>query len=104
MMIESISEANMDDQDLLERRQLRQRRIQRATKRSGGGSKQNLLASPGAAVFCMAIALGSILAFWGGLPSWALLVMGLGAVLVLIAATLFWRARHKAPPELDDID
>lgn len=103
-MVQSIGETTMDDQDIMERRRTRRRRIERVTKRSGGGSRYGVLGSPVAAVFCMVIALGSIVAFWGGLPGWALLAMGFGAVLIMIVATLLWRARHKAPPEAADAE
>ena len=81
MVIDFGSEATMDEQTLLERRRLRQRRIQRTGTR--GKKQKNLLSSPISAVFCMSIALGSILAFWGGLPRWALLALGLMVFLVV---------------------
>ncbi len=91
MMVESACELEMDDRELLERRRTRQQRIQRSKKRGTA----NFLASPYAAIFCMAIALGSILAYWGGVPSWALLALGFGAVLVLIVAMFFLRSKSK---------
>lgn len=91
MMVESTYELEMEDRELLERRKHRQQRINRSKKRGSS----NFLASPASAIFCMAIALGSIVAYWGGLPSWALLALGFGAVVVLTVVTLFWRAKRK---------
>lgn len=91
MVVQSVSEFGMDDKDLLQRRRLRQQRLERAR----GARKAGLMASPLAGVFCMLIALGSIIAYWRGFPSWALLALGFGAVLVLMLGTFFLRARRK---------
>ena len=82
----------MREKDELEaRRRIRKQRIARATGRGGGG----FFSSPQSAVVCMLVALGSILAFWGGLPRWALLALGVGALAVVLLAALLWRSRGR---------
>ncbi len=84
---------DVDEQELLERRRLRRKRMDRAAKR--GARKQSFMANPLVAVFAMIIALASIVAYWGGMPSWVLLALGFGAVLILVIAAFFWKARRK---------
>jgi len=90
--IESPGDAVMDDQELVQRRKTRTQRIKRAKSR--GGSK-TFFASPYAALICMLVALGSIVGFWRGVPSWALLAIGMAAVIIIAMAGFFWRSTRR---------
>ena len=84
----------MDDRELVQSRRTRQQRIERVKTR--GGAK-NFFASPYAALICMLVALGSIIGFWRGVPSWALLALGMGSVIIIFAAGFFWGSNRRTP-------
>ena len=83
----------MEDHELIQRRVSRQNRISRTKRRGGQGVA--FFGSPYAAIVCMLVALGSIVGFWRGVPNWALLALGMGAVIIVAMAGFFWRSRIK---------
>lgn len=94
--IDRVDGIKMEDREIVERRRSRQQRIARAKSRGrqsqGGG---NFFATPSAAIVSMFVALGSIIAFWRGVPDWALIAMGMGAVIILGGTTLLLRSKKK---------
>lgn len=76
--------------ELEARRRTRERRIGRLTRKGPPG----FFSSPQAAIVSMTVALVAILAFWGGVPRWVLLAIGLGAVVVIVAGTLLTRSKR----------
>lgn len=89
-MIDSV--ATMDEQELVQRRRARRQRIVKTNRRRKSAL---FFSSPTAAVVCMLVALGSIVGFWRGVPSWALLGLGVGAVLIVVLTGFFWRSNKK---------
>jgi hypothetical protein len=83
----------MDDREMAQRRRLRRQRIDRV---QGRGGAKVFFGSPYAAVICMLVALGSIIGYWRGVPSWALLALGMGAVLIIAGAGFFWRSNRRS--------
>jgi len=81
-----------EDRDVIARRRARQRRMARV---GSGGEPKGFFATPLSAVVCMAIALGAVLAFWGGAPQWVLLALGIGSIVVVVIGIAFWRARRS---------
>ncbi len=82
----------MDDHKLLQRRQMRKKRIDRTKLRGSTKDATSFFGSPYSAIVCMLVALGYIVGFWRGVPSWAILALGVGAVVIVIAAGFFWRS------------
>ena len=88
--VDSNSDMKSNERDIAQRRKTRQQRIARSRARGVG----TFFASPYAAVVCMLVALGSIVGFWRGVPSWAMLALGMGAVLIIVVAGFFYRAKR----------
>jgi len=84
--------SGLTDREIAERRRIRQRRTARA---AGRGGYRTLLKSPAGTIFCMLIALGSIVVYWGGLPSWALLVIGIVALIIVAASYFLLRPKGR---------
>jgi hypothetical protein len=84
----------MDEHEVLQRRRTRKARIDRVRSR---GSNKSFFGSPYAALICMLVALGSIIGYWRGVPSWALLALGMGVVLIIAGAGFLIRSSRKKP-------
>jgi len=84
----------MEDQEELQLRRARKRH-DRARSRRRSRLAGTFFASPYSAIICMLVALGSIVAFWRGVPSWALLALGFGAVLIIGVAGFFYRSKKQ---------
>jgi fatty acid desaturase len=76
-----------------------QRRRARLRQRAKATGRSSVFASPAMAVACMGIALTSIVAYWKGVPPWALLVLGGFGVVLALGALLYWRSQRAAPPD-----
>lgn len=92
--IEDTQGSDMDDHEIARVRKTRKQRIDRVKAR-GAKDPGRFFASPYAAIVCMIIALGSVVGFWRGVPSWALLGIGIGAVLIIVIAGFFWRSSKQ---------
>lgn len=84
----------MEGQNEVEQRRARKRH-ERARSRRRSRLAGTFFASPYSAIICMLVALGSIVAFWRGVPSWALLALGFGAVVIIGVAGFFYRAKKQ---------
>ena len=94
LRVEDIEKTNgleMDEREIAQRKRTRNQRLARSRARGVG----HFFASPYAAVVCMLVALGSIVGFWRGVPQWALLALGVGAVLIIVTAGFFYRAKNR---------
>ena len=89
--IDTLGKSDMEDHEIIERRASRQKRIARTKRRGAIEGVGQFFASPYAAIVCMLVALGSIVGFWRGVPSWALLALGVGAVIIIVVAGFFWK-------------
>lgn len=84
----------MDEHELAQRRRTRKHRIDRV--RSRGGTR-TFFGSSYAALICMLVALGSIIAYWRDVPSWVYLALGMGAVLIIAGTGFFLRSNQRTP-------
>ena len=78
--------------EAVERRERRRRRLART---AGGNEPKGFFANPISTVLCMGVALVAILAYWQGAPRWALLALGIGAVVVIVLGAALWKSRRK---------
>lgn len=87
----------MEEHDVAQRRRMRKHRIDRVKSR--GGTK-TFFGSSYAALICMLVALGSIIAYWRDVPLWVYLALGMGAVLIIAGTGFFLKSNRRTPQQI----
>ena len=73
---------------------LRELRRGREARRSSRGGVRSLFSGPACSIFCPIMALGTIVAYKAGAPSWVFLAIGMAAVSLVAVATMALKSRE----------